>query len=381
MAQTMSDLIFLSLEGWDDIWRRNQFVCAELAARRPERRILFVTPPRDLSYAARTAQWRLFRPVAPWSPQNLPNITVFTPTKWLPTSIAPGRAFNAAGARRQIAHQMRHLNIRRPVLWINDHSSAPLAGRLDESALIYDITDDWSTFDQSESTRRRIVRADASLCQRADAVIVCSQRLLELKRPLVAKSCRPHLVPNGVHVEHYATVSDRTCPLPPEAVGWPHPVFGYTGTVHPDRVDVDLLAEMARSLTRGSIALVGPDHLSAAHRQQLLATGRVIITGPVPYAQVPNYMRAFDVCIVPHRMTPFTESLNPIKLWEYLAAGKPIVSTDVAGFRDYPHLVHLAKNAAQFRQAAMTAVAGTADSARAEVMRGIARQNSWHDRV
>jgi teichuronic acid biosynthesis glycosyltransferase TuaH len=67
--------------------------------------------------------------------------------------------------------------------------------------------------------------------------------------------------------------------------------------------------------------------------ESLQRTGRVHLTGAVPYAEVPEYMRAFDVCITPHRMTLFTESLNPIKLWEYLAAGKPIVSTDVAGFR------------------------------------------------
>ncbi len=54
-------------------------------------------------------------------------------------------------------------------------------------------------------------------------------------------------------------------------------------------------------------------------------------------------MRAFDVCLTPHLVTPFTESLNPIKLWEYLAAGKPIVATPVAGFREYPELVRLAR--------------------------------------
>src|SRR5207245_1179743 len=84
----------------------------------------------------------------------------------------------------------------------------------------------------------------------------------------------------------------------------------------------------------GALVFIGPAFLSEAERARLTATGRVHLVGAVPYMQLPAYMRAMDVCIMPHRMTAFTESLNPIKLWEYLAAGKPIVSTDVAGFRD-----------------------------------------------
>src|SRR6266478_1922830 len=80
----------------------------------------------------------------------------------------------------------------------------------------------------------------------------------------------------------------------------------------------------------GSVALVGPNFLSPADNRRLLAVGNIFMTGPVPYARIPDYMSAFDVCITPHKISQFTESLNPIKLWEYLAAGLPIVSTDIA---------------------------------------------------
>jgi glycosyltransferase involved in cell wall biosynthesis len=90
-------------------------------------------------------------------------------------------------------------------------------------------------------------------------------------------------------------------------------------------------------------------------------------------------MRAIDVCVVPHRMTAFTESLNPIKLWEYLAVGKPIVSTDVAGFRDYSHLVRIARTANEF-VAAMTEAQAEGLS-RVEERRAVAREHSWRRRV
>ena len=82
---------------------------------------------------------------------------------------------------------------------------------------------------------------------------------------------------------------------------------------------------------------------------------------------------------MPHRVTPFTESLNPIKLWEYLAAGKPIVSTDVAGFRDYPQHVTIARDAEAFDRAVQAAMCEA--DAEAEARRVEARPHSWEARL
>ena len=136
-----------------------------------------------------------------------------------------------------------------------------------------------------------------------------------------------YLIPNGVDAQHYRTVLDT--PPDPAAQQWLRPVLGYTGSIHPDRVDVDLVEAISGRLEQGTILLVGPNMLPAADQERLRHCGNVVLTGPTPYSDLPKAMRAFDVCITPHRVTPFTESLNPIKLWEYLAAGKPIVSTPV----------------------------------------------------
>jgi glycosyltransferase involved in cell wall biosynthesis len=127
------------------------------------------------------------------------------------------------------------------------------------------------------------------------------------------------------------------------------------------------------------LVLVGPDHLSTSDQRRLDACGNVHRIGPIPYDQVPDYMRAFDVSIVPHLVTPFTESLNPIKLWEYLAAGKPIVSTNVAGFRNYPSHVRIAANAEEFLREVAGAL--SEDSDRAEARQSEARANSWDSRI
>lgn len=370
-----SDLLFLSLESWDDIWRRNQFFCAEYARRHPEAKILFVTPPRDVSAFLRRREFHKLKAEPVWSPPGLPNIHVFRPDKLLPNSVELGRRANIVHLRRQIRHAMRQLSIENPILWINDHSAADLLGTLGESASLYDITDDWISFDQPAFLQERIRKQDETLCRNAGAVIVCSDRLFEMKRP-IAKNL--HLIPNGVDAHHYAQVLDAAGPLPAAAQKWQQPVFGYTGSVHGERVDLNLLAQIART-TPGTFVLIGPNMLQPAEIQRLSEIPNLILHGPVPYRDLPQYMRAFTACIVPHKVSEFTESLNPIKLWEYLAAGKPIVATPVAGFRDYPNLVHLASGPDAFVNALQKVVdeePAVSDNRRAE-----ARRHSWASRV
>jgi len=105
----------------------------------------------------------------------------------------------------------------------------------------------------------------------------------------------------------------------------------------------------------------------------------VFLHPPVPYHDVPRYMRAFDVCITPHRVTPFTNSLNPIKLWEYLAAGKPIISTPVAGFVDFPHHVYIASDSATFLRLLPCALAES--PTRVTARQAEAVRHSWEARV
>ena len=376
MLENAPDIIFVSLENWDEVWRRNQFLCAAYARRHPEAKILFVGLPRDLSGLARRGRFAEMRGSSDWSPTGLPNITVTVPPKLLPNTLAAGRRFNEALMRSHIQHAARQLGLRSPLLWLNPHSAVHLAGRLGESAVVYDITDDWISLTQAPWLVELIRTQDAALCARADAVIVCSEKLYEMKRDLARRLV---LIPNGVEAKHYVSVLDNSLPLPEDAARWPRPVFGYTGTLHPDRVDVALIEAFARGLASGTVALIGPNHLTPENMARLGRAANVALLGPQPYESLPDYMRAFDVCITPHRVTPFTESLNPIKLWEYLAAGKPIVSTNVAGFRDYPQFVRIAADADDFARQCAAALGEAPEVAAAR--QAEAGRHSWDARL
>ncbi len=372
----MDDLIFVSMENWDAIWRRNQFLCSGLAEQNPTAKVLFVGLARDVSHDLRKGRAGALRARATEAVPGAPNITLLRPLKLFPNTLRWGRLANEALFRHQVSQVARALGLRRPTLWLNPHSAGHMAGRMGEARVIYDITDDWSSLTQSPALLKLTIAQDAALCRRADAVIVCSERLYEMKKALARHL---HLIPNGVDAAHYRNVLDGTSPLPPAVRDWPKPTLGYTGTIHPDRVDIDLVEALARAFPQGTLALIGPNFLPPNEQARLDACANVVLTGPVPYAQLPEYMRAFDACITPHRMTAFTESLNPIKLWEYLAAGKPIVATDVAGFRDYPQFVRIARDAESFIAEVREALSESRDtqlSRRAEAL-----GHSWAARL
>jgi glycosyltransferase involved in cell wall biosynthesis len=369
----MRDLVFVSLENWDHIWRRNQFLCAGLMERFPDLQILFVEPPRDVSNHLRQGSVAPLREIATRHVPEFPNLTLTRPLKLFPNSLLLGRRMNGVLARKQILAMMQELKISAPLLWINSHEAEHMAGRLGERAVIYDITDDWTQFG---SVRERKIAAphDDALCRRADLTVVCSQSLLDSRTP----RCREILLlPNGVHVAHYRDLAA----LKSSAPQFPAPVFGYTGTLHPERVDVGLLLALSREYSQGSVVLVGPNLFEAPDQARLQARPNIHFTGAVPYSEIPRHMAAFDVCIVPHLETPFTQSLNPLKLWEYLACGKPIASTNVAGFAEHSRLCHIGSGEENFLNACRAALAETEDTGRTAQRQQIAAQHSWDARL
>jgi glycosyltransferase involved in cell wall biosynthesis len=213
----------------------------------------------------------------------------------------------------------------RPTLWLNDPLAADLLRRTGWPAL-YDITDDWLLADRSPREHDRLVESERYLLDHCRHVVVCSPRLLQTKSP--GRAERVTLVPNAVDVDAYQAEAPRPTDLPRG------PVVLYVGTLHRDRLDVDLSAELAQGL-RGAatFVLVGPVALDTAD-QTLLTDAGAVLLGAREHVTIPAYLKNADVLVVPHVVTDFTDSLDPIKVYEYLAAGRPVVSTPVAGFRE-----------------------------------------------
>ncbi len=314
------DIVCCSLENWDDIWRRNQFLAAEMLGSNPAARILFVEPPVDMAWAVlrrqRVNRSRL-RPAG-----DTGRLWLFTPRKWAPRRVWP---YVDLGLGRQVTRAAKRVGFTAPLLWLNDNTYAPLALRPGWPTL-YDITDDWLHAGQGARELERQVRNDNLALQTAREVVVCSPNLVDTRG-----TSRPvHLIPNGVDVAFLRAPQPRPADLPAS------PIVLYTGTLSETRLDVDLCCDLARRLQDdavGTFVLVGPNSLTTQNTDQLTAAGALVL-GARPYKDLPGYLQVADIIVVPHVVSPFTESLDPIKAREIVAVGRPAVSTPVAGFRD-----------------------------------------------
>lgn len=318
----MTDVVFLSLEAWNEVWRRNQHFVAGLLRTDPSLRVLFVEPAADPLYALlgrrRPSIGGGLRQLA--LPGAEGRIWTYQPTKWLPRKLDRGVDRRWAASVRRAA---RRVGFPDPILWVNDPTGAHVLAETGWPA-VYDITDDWLEADRTEAEHARLVRDEGVLMDRCAEVIVCSTGLVETKGRIRPVS----LVQNAVDAAFYRTPQPRPADLPGG------PVALYLGTVHTDRIDVDLCvatAEAARGT--GTLVFVGPALLPAEATARLETAGAVLL-GSRHRDAVPGYLQHADVLVVPHVVNAFTDSLDPIKLYEYAAVGRPVVSTPVAGFRD-----------------------------------------------
>lgn len=316
------DLIVCSLEPWDDIWRRNQFLVDGLLRRNAEWRVLFVEPICDPIHQIRTRQrTQLGRGLSavPGYDGRLQRLEL---TKWLPRAAGP---WADRGLRHELGAAVRRLRMNSPVLWINDPSWAHLIGATGWPSL-YDITDDWTAADRHPREHRRIIANDRVLMEACQSVVVCSPNIAQSKgrtRPV-------ELIRNAVDVARYRE------PLPRPADLGDGRTAIYVGTLHEDRLDVDLCCRIGERLTAegAELVLIGPNVLRSENTNLLTSARGVRVLGSRPHHEIPAYLQHADALVVPHRVDDFTDSLDPIKLYEYQTVGRPIAAIPVSGFRE-----------------------------------------------
>ncbi len=320
----MTDLVVVSLERWDGVWRRNQHLLSRMLQADRSLRVLFVEPAADPLHALRSGR----RPNLGHGPTDVTQpgrLWTMRPLKALPRRI--DRRSDARIAA-QIARAAGSLGMDEPVLWVNDPGGAELS-RLTGWRTLYDMTDDWLAAQRPEAELARVAAQEAYLIAHAIQVVACSPELQRRKSAQRPAGTEPiQLVRNAVDSDAYRRPRARPADLPDGRTAV------YVGTLHADRLDVDVCVSVAERLgASGSLVLVGPDALPATAGRRLTAAG-VVMLGPREHDEVVAYLQHADVLVVPHVVTPFTDSLDPIKLYEYQAVGRPVVSTAVAGFRD-----------------------------------------------
>lgn len=274
-----------------------------------------------------------------------------------------GRALNRAMMRHILGGASRAAGLDRPVLWLSMPSGLDAIGSVGEKAVVYYCCDDFGSL--AGVDHAIALEFEAELAERADLVIVSSP---ELARRF--PQGKTHLLPHGVDNGLFSTPVARAMDMPPG------PVAGFYGAIAP-WIDLDLVAQAARAVPTMSFVMVGPVQCDIS---PLHGLDNVHLLGARPHATLPSYAQHWDVGMIPFRDTPQITACNPLKLREYLAAGRPIVATPFPALQPYLGLVDVAPDGRSFVAAIENAAAGLSLSGAAARQAAVAGEG-WDARA
>jgi glycosyltransferase involved in cell wall biosynthesis len=349
---------------WDFVWQRPQQLLSRFAQRSD---VLFVEEPiylddaREAHLVVTRRMDRVHR-VVPMLPAELRgeyDASIVVIREALRQQLAPA---GALGGR-----------FSRPIQWFYTPMPAPaMIGAFDERAVVYDCMDELSKFRFAPTA---LVDRERHLLTQADVVFAGGYKLSQSKARYHGNV---HFFGCGVDVAHFATARSANLDVPREIASLARPVVGYYGVID-ERIDYDLLRTLASSLADVELVMVGP--VVKVDPAELPQAENIHWLGQRQYAELPAHVKGFDVCLMPFAMNDATEYINPTKTLEYMAAGKPIVSTAVSDVvHNFTPVVAVARSPEEFVAAVRSAI----EQPNVELIaRGFeqARANSWESIV
>ena len=268
----------------------------------------------------------------------------------------------------RLLRESKDMGLRAPALITTNPYYAAYAPLELAQNVTYYAWDDWTALASLSPWHEDIDAAYRVMAARGTQVCAVSQHLLDRIGP----SGPGLVVPNGLTPSEWQppwTVPDWLDALP-------RPRVLYAGAIH-ERLDTNIIAQISQSLPDASIVIVGPA-LNPDVVKALAPLKNVHIHDPVPHAAVPSIMHGADVCIIPHHRNALTESMSPLKLYEYCAMGRAVVATDLSPMRNVHERVHLVPPGGSFSDAVRLAL--KQGSMSEEARQRFLIQNSWAGR-
>jgi glycosyltransferase involved in cell wall biosynthesis len=344
---------------WDFVWQRPQQIFSRLAAHHP---IAFVEEPMWQEGQRRLDISEPFPNVA----RIIPVLSTLEKHDNSDNQCAPVLPL----LRRALTeHPLLRGRFASPIQWFYSPMAAPIfLDSVDSVGTVYDCMDELAQFRFAPPALRE---REQLLISRSDVVFTGGYQLFQSKSRY---HNNVHFYGCGVDVEHYGKARLAETELPAEVVKLPKPIFGYFGVID-ERLDYALLTQLAREMPHASIVMVGP--FAKVKKESLPNMPNIHWLGQRSYADLPALVKSFDVCLMPFALNEATQYINPTKTLEYMAAGKPVVSTAVPDvLHHFAPIVDVAFTTEEFIAAVQRAVS----SPRADLIeQGIERANraSW----
>jgi glycosyltransferase involved in cell wall biosynthesis len=311
------------------------------------------------------------------------NLYAYVPPSWLPITYGYPRLNRLLERGRgwKLRREMDHLQMKRPILYIWHPSFVHMVGRFEEALVVYHIYDEYLSFRASESDRAELRASENELLKRADIVFAASEELAARRRPL---NSNIHVVENGVDYRLFASAQDVGTAVPVDLLRIAGPVIGCVATLT-TFMNLTLLYEVFKRRPQWSLVFIGidptPTENARDEQRSLQELPNVHFMGRRPSQALPGYLKGCDVCVIPYAMEDAVlVCSSPLKLYEYLAAGKAVVSAPLPLMSHLEEVVAFAENADEWILAIEGALDGAGKGTTEERQR-CAQENTWGQRV
>jgi len=373
------DIVCVGFADWEtELWTNQHHLMSRLAA---GNRVLFVESlglrrPQLAGRDVRRIARRLRSGLA--GPRARDGLEVLSPLVLPFHGNAAAEALNRRILPALVTRAARGMGMAEPWLWSYVPQAEVLLDALAPSLVVYHCVDDISAHERIDTASFRA--AEARFAARADLVLASAPELLRRMRELSNNVLE---APNVADTELFSSALRRDADhaVDPAVAALPEPRLVFTGAISAVKLDIPLLVELARARRDWSLALVGPVGLGdpTTDVSALAAEPNVHLLGGRPYEALPAVLRGADVGLIPYVRSELTDSIFPMKVYEYLAAGLPVVATPLPALADVEQ-VALAADAPSFRGAVERELALDGPERRVQRSAGAA-SHSWDARL
>jgi glycosyltransferase involved in cell wall biosynthesis len=318
------DFLCISTTGWDEIWGSRQQIMLRLA--RSGHRVLYVERQIGFEHLLRYSKYREKR--TSYLKFQQPVRVQENLWRWQPSVVVPGRYYSQALNRigqshlaAQIHAILPRLDFDSPVLWLYPPHSAPLIGNFKEVISVYHCIERFSG-DQRGIKKEVMTRQENDLLTKVDLVFVHSHGLQELYNDLTSHPIE--VISSAADIEHF----QRDVEIHPKMSAIPEPQLVVMGTLD-SRIDFELLRNIAKIRPDWHLVLIGQLINPPRSTSTLLSLPNVHYLGQQPFEILPSLLKGAKVGLIPYRITDMTRYINPLKAYEYLACGLPVISTEL----------------------------------------------------
>lgn len=256
--------------------------------------------------------------------------------------------------------------------WLYSPAFTPLLGVFSMNKIVYDCMDELTLFRGADPT---LVEQEKQLLSIANLVFTGGKRLYESKREAHGNV---HCFPSSVDHAHFRKALNGIA-VPEDMNFHRQPVIGYYGVID-ERIDMSLLEDAAKLLPNATFVMIGP--MAKISHEDLAKGPNIHYLGMRSYDELPNYLKKFDIAMMPFAMNEATHFISPTKTLEYMAAYKPIISTPVYDVvRDYSHCVHIVSTSLDFKDAVNSIVASKDNGTLIQNFDKVLEETSWDTTV